>query len=163
MPLGKWGRALQNSGFNEAFYLGDRAVFLSWCNALEYAFYDPSIEEKFTGLPEAEKDKLRDTFGNQATGNCGELANYFLRYSCLRPQWITGSRPAEQIQYTLNSNQSGLFRISIGKIHTFIGVRSPSPGQEIEIIQAWQDTYSVKDWLKKTRMCSAFLNSLITW
>lgn len=163
MAPGKWGRELQNRGFSESYYLGDYQAYVKWIE--KKGLYpwesDSSHEGDFEKISDAENNKFRDIVDNQGLGNCGELANYFLEY--FGDPLNSNRSPIDYIRETLNSNQSGLFRITISDTHTFIGIRSPIIGLEIEILQAWQDRYSVKEWLNKGQnvfSVSEFVNNL---
>ncbi|QRY77358.1 hypothetical protein JVX91_17270 [Pseudomonas sp. PDNC002] len=145
MPLGKWGKTLKSKGFDEPFYLGDEPIYIDWCmNKPTFDFDAPANRLEFAKLPDSTKQKLRDVFSAKDLGNCGELANYFLRYAT---QLSTSTEAIAFIQETLDKNPNGLFRITVGNTHTFIGIRSTTSGEEVEIIQAWQEKYSVKSWL----------------
>lgn len=152
MALGKWGKWLKEKGFNERYYLGDYIVYSLWSmgeivldgyNGKEFT------EQRYHALSTDEKGRLYKKFDAYARelGNCGELANYFLRYSST--QLSTPSDPVEFISEILTRNPNCLFRVTIGGSHTFIGIRSVDPAQEIEILQAWQGKYSVVDWLNR--------------
>lgn len=140
MPLGPWGKTMLDQGFNEVTYLGTYLV------AQEYDQLPKNKEGDYEKLPAEEKTVLNNKFAADAKGNCGELANYFMAFGgdTRRPK-----EPALLFLEILLATNSGVFRIHLGSHHTFIGIRNADPSREIEILQAWQEEYSIVAWLNR--------------
>ncbi|PHM39199.1 hypothetical protein Xmau_03106 [Xenorhabdus mauleonii] len=171
MSLGIWGTELLKRNFDEAYYLGDHQAFMQWCILNQYDPDDTLSNEKFKNISSVDLGNIRRSISMLYTGNCGALADYFLSHSVTRTP--VGNDLVEHILQTFDFNQSGLFRITIGNasngnasegnIHTFIGILKANNDQEIEILQAWNNKYSVTDWLKKKQnvfSISEFVNNL---
>lgn len=102
----------------------------------------------------SQKDK-KEICAKIGTGNCGGLANHFLRY-CEKSQSAqhkveyarTNKEIVSKIWKKLRDNNFIIFRISLHGSHTFIGIKI---NDNVEILQAWQGGYSIKDWIKPKR------------
>ncbi|KOY03198.1 hypothetical protein [Pseudomonas nunensis] len=147
MPLGHWGTEMKKQNFNEITYLGKYPVLVQWCTQNGKDFTLPQSTIDYNNLTAGEKTAAETRFLATTAGNCGELANYFLELTGAK--YTPGGDPIDHIEHVLTQQPSGVFRIHLGKAHTFIGIKSTDASCQIELLQAWQGEYTIDDWLKR--------------
>ena len=147
MPLGNWGKLLKTKNFSELTYYGTYSLRSFWCMQNDnFDFDSDKTKENFSALKDADRKILETTYLAQTLGNCGALANYFLEYGEKLPAVKTA---IEHITDTFASHPCGIFRISVGQSHTFIGIKSTDPTCPVELLQAWENQYTISDWLAR--------------
>ncbi|MDR0625095.1 MAG: hypothetical protein LBF72_01435 [Holosporales bacterium] len=117
-----------------------------------YDEYGKRVREWFTSLKPTAQKQICKAF---SVGNCGGLANYFLRadFTALRnssKHVYPGEDIIDKIAKKFTKKDFIIFRISLKSSHTFICIKI---GDTVEILQAWQGEYSVRDWLNQARNC----------
>lgn len=147
MALGNWAKTLQTKGFSELTYCGSYSLRSFWCMQSDnFDFDSDKTKEQFAALNVADRKILETAFLAQALGNCGALANYFLEYG---EKLLAVKTAIEHITDTFTNHPCGIFRISVGQSHTFIGIKSTDPTCPIELLQAWENEYTISDWLAR--------------
>ncbi|MBD9601352.1 hypothetical protein IB252_16170 [Pseudomonas sp. PDM10] len=147
MPLGHWGKNLKRKNFSEVTYLGVYSLLMFWCMKNDnYSFDSVETKADFAALKDPERKLLETEYLAQTMGNCGALANYFLEYG---EKLASVKTSLKHITDTFESNPCGVFRVSVGQSHTFIGIKSTDPSCPIELLQAWENEYTIDDWLSR--------------
>jgi hypothetical protein len=115
---------------------------------------ETQIKTSWQRLDLKKKQECLNIAGKYVGGNCWELSNFFVRKN-ETPKSKDSTKGVETVQKVLNKYNSLIFRIGLGNSHTFAGIKING---NVEIFQAWQGHYAIKQWLSKNNNSFSLTN-----